>query len=151
MKITRQQINEFTSCKRLAVAGVSRDPKKFGYQVFTELRKRGYEVIPVNRAGGGIEGISMTGSVKEVPADVKHLLVVTSKNETMGVVREAVDKGFTHLWLQQMSYNKDVLEYLSDKPVRTVSGECIMMWTDPVKGVHKFHKTIKKVFGALPG
>ena len=40
MVTTRQQIDEFWGLKRLAVVGVSRDPKHFSNTIWQELRQR---------------------------------------------------------------------------------------------------------------
>src|SRR6266496_4146832 len=45
-----QIIQDFLGQKRLAVVGVSRQPKDFSLALFRELRKRGYEAVPVNPA-----------------------------------------------------------------------------------------------------
>ena len=46
--ITKKDIEKFLEPKKLAIAGVSRNPKKFGHQVYEELKKKGFEVYPVN-------------------------------------------------------------------------------------------------------
>lgn len=38
---TLNDITEFLAPKKLAIAGASRNPKKFGGIVFTELKKKG--------------------------------------------------------------------------------------------------------------
>jgi predicted CoA-binding protein len=41
-------IEDFLAQKRISMIGVSRNPKDFSAALFEELRKRGYEVIPIN-------------------------------------------------------------------------------------------------------
>jgi hypothetical protein len=31
-----------------------------------------------------------------------------------------------------------------------ISKQCILMWAEPVKSIHKFHRNLKKLFGLLP-
>ena len=38
---TLKQIKEFIDSQPIALVGVSRNPKKFGYTAFKELKKRG--------------------------------------------------------------------------------------------------------------
>ena len=45
---TLKQINEFLDSQPIALVGVSRNPKKFGYAVFKELKEKGMKIIPVN-------------------------------------------------------------------------------------------------------
>jgi len=150
MKTSRKSIEQFLEGRKLAIAGVSRDPKKFGHVVYLDLKKKGFEIYPVNPETDTIEGQPCFHSVSALPGDVKNLLVITPKNNTLEVVKEAMDKGFDNIWIQQMSDTREALDYLKDKPVNLVSKQCILMWTEPVSGFHKFHKTMKKIFGALP-
>ena len=46
--VTLKSINDFLSVKELAIAGVSRNNKKFGGMVFQELKAKGYKLYPVN-------------------------------------------------------------------------------------------------------
>ena len=48
MKATKASIDTFLSTHKIAIAGVSRDPKKFGYLVFQQLKEKGFEVYPIN-------------------------------------------------------------------------------------------------------
>ena len=43
-----QLIQDFLGQRRLAVVGVSRQPRDFSLALFRELRKRGYDAVPVN-------------------------------------------------------------------------------------------------------
>lgn len=150
MKTTRQAIDRFLAPRRLAVAGVSRDPKKFGNTVYKELKERGFEVFPINPNIDQVNGDKCYRSLADIPAEVKHLLVITQKPLTLGTVQEALAKGIDHLWIQQMSETPEVIDYLKDKPVTLITRECILMWIEPVKSVHKFHRTIRRIFGFLP-
>jgi len=150
MKTSRKAIENFLSSKKLAIAGVSRDPKKFGHTIYSDLKKKGFEVYPVNPFATEIDGIKCYHSVVELPSDVSSLLVLTPKKNTLEILKDALAKGIENIWIQQMSDTPEALAFVRDKKINLVARECIHMWTEPVSGVHKFHKTIKKIFGALP-
>lgn len=147
---TLKQIDDFFAAEPVAIAGVSRNPKKFGYMVFKELKKKGLNVIPVNPNAGEILGIKAYHDVGSLPAGVKTLLVITNKKMTANVVREAINRGFKHIWIQQMSESKEALKELEGSYVNSITGECILMYYKP-SGFHKFHRFLKKIFGRLPG
>jgi len=148
--ITKKDIEKFLEPKKLAIAGVSRNPKKFGHQVYDELKKRGYEVYPVNPQTSEIAGEKCYRSVSELPAGVNRMLIVTPKNETDAILREAVKKGITRVWVQQMSETKDTVKIAKEYNVDLISKKCIFMFADPVTSIHKFHRTILQWFGRLP-
>jgi uncharacterized protein len=148
--ITKKDIEKFLEPKKLAIAGVSRDPKKFGHQVYDELKKRGYEVYPVNPQTSELAGEKCYRSVSELPAGVDRLLIVTPKNETDTILREAVKKGITRVWVQQMSETKDTVKIAAENQVDLIFKKCIFMFADPVTSIHKFHRTLLQWFGRLP-
>ena len=150
MKIAKKDIEKFFEPKKLAIAGASRNPKKFGYGIFKELLSKGYEVIPVNPNTTEIDGVNCYHSVSEIPGDVKSLLIVTPKEETDGVLREAINKGIANIWVQQMSETEDTIKIAEEYQVDVIYKKCIYMFAEPVAGFHKFHRTIVKIFGGLP-
>ncbi len=150
MRTSRKTIDSFLSSKKLAMAGVSRDPKKFGYAAYKELRDKGFDVSPINPNVDLIDAATCFRSVSALPTGIDHLLVVTSKKDTLGVVQEAVQKGIKSIWIQQMSDTPESIEYAKANGVDLVTRECILLWAEPVKSIHKFHRTVKRIFGLLP-
>jgi len=150
MKATKAAVDKFLTNNKIAVAGVSRDPKKMGFQVFKMLKERGYEVYPVNPECDVIQDVPCFRSVSALPAEVQSLMVITSKKHTEDVITQALNKGIGQIWIQQMSDTPEAIELTKNQPVNLVTGECILMHLDPVTGVHKFHKTIRRLFGRMP-
>jgi predicted CoA-binding protein len=150
MKTTKEAIDRFLAPKKLVIAGVSRDPKKFGNIIYKEMKDRGYEVYAVNPNTDEVNGDKCYRSLDGLPEGVKHLLVVTKKPQTATIVQEALARGFDHFWIQQMSETPEAISLLEGKPVTVVTKECMLMWLDPVKSVHRFHKCMRRLFGRLP-
>lgn len=148
--ISKKDIENFLEPKKLAIAGVSRNPKKFGHQVYHELKKRGYDVYPVNPQTSEMAGEKCYRSVSELPAGVDRLLILTPKNETDAILREATKRGITRVWVQQMSETKDTVKIAVENHVDLISKKCIFMFAAPVTSIHKVHHTLMKWFGRLP-
>jgi predicted CoA-binding protein len=146
---TLSQINEFLDSQPIAVAGVSRNPKKFGYTAFKELKEKGMKVIPVNPSADQILGEKAYPSVKSLPADVKGLIILTKKDQTAALVKEAKEKGIKQIWIQQMADSKEAIAELTDSGINYITGECILMHYK-VNGIHKFHRAINRFFGKFP-
>ena len=75
----RQSIDTFLGRKRLAVIGVSRDPKDFSRMLFRELKSRGYDLAPVNPNVPEVEGIPCRGHVQDVSPPVDGALLMTER------------------------------------------------------------------------
>lgn len=150
MKTSKKSIETFLESRKMAVAGVSRNPKKFGFTVYKDLKEKGYQVYPINPNLEQLDGNPCFHSVSALPLDVRNLLIITPKTQTLQVVKEALEKGIDNIWIQQMSETREVLDYLKDKELNLVVKECILMWMEPVSSIHKFHRNILKFFGRLP-
>jgi len=144
-----KDVARFLSLGKYAVAGVSRDPKKFGHVMFKDLRKKGMDLVPVNPKAETIDGMKCFKSVSELPSDIKGLIFMTPKEETLSVAREAIAHGIKDLWIQQGAESKAVIAALEDENVNLIHNQCIMMFWKP-SGVHSFHRFLKKIFGGLP-
>jgi predicted CoA-binding protein len=148
--VTKMDIERFLEPRRLAIAGVSRNPKKFGHAVFQGLKKNGYTVYPINPNTAELQGEKCYAAVGDLPGDVKHLLIVTPKKDTDAVLREAIKKGITNVWVQQMSETAETARIAGESNVELISKKCIFMFANPVEGIHKFHRTVVGFFGRLP-
>lgn len=146
---TLKQINEFLDSQPIALVGVSRNPKKFGYSAFKELKEKGMDLVPVNPMAVEIMGEKSYQNVKLLPANVKGIIVLTKKDITASVVREAKEKGIKQIWIQQMAESKEALDELKDSDINFITGECILMHYKP-HSIHKFHRGLKKFFGSFP-
>jgi uncharacterized protein len=146
MKMLRQNIDTFLGDKKLAIAGVSRNPRKFGNKVFRTLKGKGFSIFPINPHGGNIDGSICLKSLTELDHDVHNLLIVTHKRDTKRVLEEALSKGIKNIWIQNGCETAETIKMAQEKNINLVSKACILMYANP-KGFHKFHQTISKWMG----
>jgi predicted CoA-binding protein len=144
-----KQIEDFIASQPVAMVGVSRNPKKFGQMAFKELREKGLNVIPVNPAANDILGEKAYPNVSSLPSEVGGVIIMTKKDQTASVVREARNKGIKHIWIQQYSDSKEAIKELEGSDINYIEGECILMYHKP-HSFHKFHRALKKLFGRYP-
>ncbi|MBN1953225.1 MAG: CoA-binding protein [Bacteroidales bacterium] len=149
-KIRREQIDSFFEKKRFSIAGVSRNPKKFGFQVFHDLRKKGFDILPVNPTAEEIDGVKCYKSVESLPSDVDSLLILTPKTQTDDILRQAIQKGIRNIWVQQMSNTEETLKIAEEYDKEIIHGKCVFMFAEPVGSIHKFHRSLVRIFGGLP-
>lgn len=150
MMITKKQIDAFFEQKKVAVAGASRNPKKFGYQVYKTLQEKGITAFPVNPHTDEIDGQKCYRDIASLPPEVASVVILTKKDQTEKVVKEALQKGIKNIWIQQMAQTPEALKAGQDGGINLIHGKCIMMFAEPVGGVHKFHRSLMKLFGKLP-
>jgi predicted CoA-binding protein len=146
---TKLQIEQFLSNQPIAMAGVSRNPKKFGRAAFEELMRKGINLIPVNPNMDTVNGMVCYPDVAHLPEEAKALIIMTKKDQTANVVKEALAKGIKHIWIQQGSETPEAMQAAKGSDVNLVTKQCILMHHKP-DSFHKFHRNLKKFFGGLP-
>lgn len=147
---SRAAVEGFLAQRRIAVVGVSRGGKKFGNLAYRALRERGYSVVPIHPEAESLEGDVCAPSLGALPEPVGGVLVVVPPAAAEKVVDEAAAAGIRHVWLQQGSSSAKAVEIARERGMNVVAGECIMMFTEPVKSIHGFHRWLWKVLGKLP-
>jgi uncharacterized protein len=144
-----KNINEFLNAGKYAVAGVSRDPKKFGHVVYTTLRKKNMDVVAINPNPLIIDGQEVFKSVSELPDDIKAIIIVTQPEQTINVAREAINRGIKQIWIQPGAESKNIISELEKEDINLITKSCILMFWKP-SGMHSFHRFLKNIFGGLP-
>ena len=69
MKTSKDTIDRFLETKSMAFAGLSRNPKKFGNEIYKELANKGFKLYPINPNTTEIEGDKCYTSVNELPEE----------------------------------------------------------------------------------
>lgn len=148
--ISQEQIDEFFSMTPMAVIGVSRNVKKFGYIIYAALKEKNIPVFPVNPNTDTIDKDVCYRNIAALPDSVRSAVVITNKKETLQAVQALIDKGIKQIWIQHMSDTPESVELCKKNYVNLIYGKCMLMFLQPVKGMHKFHRNILKLFGKLP-
>ncbi|NPV90162.1 MAG: CoA-binding protein [Firmicutes bacterium] len=149
-KSSREPIERFFSHPAFVVVGASRGGKGFGWTAYRELKKLGHKVFAVHREPGVYQGETFYGSVSEVPGQPRAALVVIPREGAPDMVRELIDQGVEAVWLQPGAESEAAARACQEKGVAVVNGWCIMMFAEPVKSVHRFHRACLKLTRRLP-
>jgi predicted CoA-binding protein len=143
----RPGVEEFLAERRVAVVGVSRG-RGFGNAALRELRRRGYEVLPVNAAADCVEGERCWRSLAELPEKPGAVLVVVPPDQAVKVVAECARLGISRVWLQQGSESPEAVALAQAHGVGLVHGACILMYANP-GSIHRCHRWVERVRGRL--
>jgi len=142
-------IEDFVGGKRIALAGISRSGKKFGNTLFTELKGRGYDVFPVHPAAKEIGGTPCYPDLASLKGRVDGALVVLPPDKALPVLRDAASAGVKNVWLQQGAESPEAAALAEELKLNLVNGRCILMYAQPVRSFHAFHRAVMKLFGRL--
>lgn len=145
-----KSIKTFLELKNIAIVGVSSSGKGFGVAVYNHLKENGYTVFGVNRKGGFSNNTKLYPSLFKIEHPIDGIITIIPPSETELIVQAAFDLGIKNIWMQQGSDSKNAISFCKEKGINIISGECILMFAEPVKSVHKFHRWIYKLVGKYP-
>jgi uncharacterized protein len=142
-----QNIIDFVTGKRIALLGASRSGKKFGNTLFAELKERGYQVFLVHPEAKEINGEPCYSSLSALAGRVDSVLICLPPPQVKEALRQAAAAGIKKVWLQQGAESGDVLAKARTFGLNPVSGKCILMYAEPVRSFHRFHRGLVKLLG----
>ena len=96
---TTRDVEDFFALGRIAMVGVSRDPKDFSRQLFREMCSRGYDMVPVNWVANEIDNRESFQCLQAVKPSVEGVLIMTPAHETIRVVRDCAEAEINRVWI----------------------------------------------------
>ena len=124
---TKSSIENFLSQKNIAVIGVSRNRKKFVNTIYRSLKKKGYNVFPINPNAEKIEGDNCYPDLLSLPEKIDAVVINVPPEETEKVVLKVNKAGIKRVWLQQGSQSEKAINFSQENGIDCVSNECILM------------------------
>jgi uncharacterized protein len=155
MAVTRRElIDEFMAQKRLALVGVSHDPKDFSRNMFREFTQRGYDMVPVNPNLTEVDGALCFDCLQDVAPAVAGALVMTPPDQTEQVVRDCAEAKVRLVWLHRGvgtgAVSRDAVDYCHDHGLSVIEGYCPYMFLDDTPAFHRVHRFFFKLTGRYP-
>ena len=121
-------ITEFLDKKNVfAVVGASRDPEKYGHQVFRDLRNAGYNVYCVNPNAGEVLGDVCYSNLVTLPVRPDVVDVVVPPKITEQVVKTCEELGIRKVWMQPGSESEEAINFCRKNGIAVVHGVCVMI------------------------
>jgi hypothetical protein len=148
MTTIKDAASEFLAHKRVAVTGVSREPKGHGSNVvYKRLRERGYEVFAVNPNAKEVEGDPAYHDLRSIPGGVEAVVIGTRPETADETMRECAELGIKHVWMHRGpgpgSVSEAAAEYGRGQGITVIDGGCPCMF-DPTADIG--HKAMRFVF-----
>ncbi|UCD56962.1 MAG: CoA-binding protein, partial [Candidatus Hydrogenedentota bacterium] len=122
----------FFKPKSVAVVGASRNPRKFGSIIMTNLFHLGYEgkIFPVNPKGEDIAGLATYTSVGLIPDEVELAILAVPASATIRVMKDCAEKrvkgvviissGFKEAGETGAEYQREIVEIATSAGLRII-------------------------------
>ena len=151
---TLQQCRDFLALKRIAVVGVSHDPKEFSNTLWQEFRQRRFEAIPVNPNHSTMDGQTCYARVQDIQPPVEGVLIMTPSRLTDQIVADCVEAGVKKVWMyggvMPGARTKTAIALCEEKGIEAVVGLCPFMFFEGTPAMHTPHRWWKKLTGSYP-
>jgi predicted CoA-binding protein len=139
---TRTTIDEFLTNNRLALVRSSPSSVIRGAKIDEELGAKGYEVTVVYLD----ESVSKP-RLNTLKEPVEGVIIAVPQDQSEKAVREAIEAKIPRVWLQRGCESKTAIALCEQDGIPVVHGECVLMYAEPVRSFHAFHRWVWKVLG----
>jgi predicted CoA-binding protein len=155
MQDIKEAAAEFLKHRRIAVTGVSREPKTHGSNVvYRRLRERGYEVFAVNPNADEVEGDPCYHDLKTIPGGVEAVVIGTRPEIAEDTMRECVELGVDQVWMHRGpgsgSVSDTATRYGRRHGIVVIDGGCPLMFGLTADTAHKVMRYLFTATGKVP-
>tara|TARA_Y100001968_G_scaffold78752_1_gene70052 strand:- start:789 stop:1172 length:384 start_codon:yes stop_codon:yes gene_type:complete len=114
----------------IALIGASNDRSKYGNKIYRDLRKKGYNVTPINPKEEKIEGDMAYSSIEEMKELPDIANFVVPPTIAMKIAQHITSLGIKHLWFQPGSESEELEDWLKNTDgIEYLINACIMVET----------------------
>jgi uncharacterized protein len=155
MQKIKSAANEFLAHKRVAVTGVSREPKDHGSNVvYRRLRERGYDVFAVNPNAEEVEGDRCYPDLVSIPDGIEAVIIGTKAERAEETMHECDALGIKHVWMHRGpgsgSVSPAATEYGRAHGIAVIDGGCPCMFGPTADPGHKAMRAFLTLTGNVP-
>lgn len=146
---------EFLAKKRIAVTGVSHNPKGHGANaVYQRLRALDYDVFAINPNADQVEGDRCYPDLASVPDGVEAVVIGTRPEIADVTMRECGELGIGYVWMHRGpgagSVSETAAAFGREQGITVIDGGCPLMFGPTGDLVHKCMRPILTLTGAVP-
>ncbi|MBN2714687.1 MAG: CoA-binding protein [Deltaproteobacteria bacterium] len=121
-------IDIFLSSDMYAVAGASTNREKYGNKVVRAYLQQGKTVFPINPSASTVEGLDAYPNVDSLPEGVTAISIVTPAPVTLAVVKSALERKITRIWMQPGAENAEAIDLARAAGALVIAdGACVLV------------------------
>jgi len=113
--------------KDIAVVGVSDREEKFGYKIFRDLIKHGFNVKGINPRNGEILGRKVYKALRDLESVPDLVITVVPAQVTERIVQECKEMGVREIWMQPGSESETAVKKAKEYGIEVTYNACFMI------------------------
>jgi predicted CoA-binding protein len=114
----------------VAVVGATDNPSKYGHVIYRDLKRKGFQVYPVNPRRERVDGDRAYPSLMAlaaVPVEPTIVNIVVPPAITESVLKDCLALDLRNVWLQPGAESPKSLEFLQEHGFNYLANACIMV------------------------
>ncbi len=116
-----------TSCKAVAVVGLSDKPNRPSFRIASYLQNNGYRILPINPNITEVLGEKAFPDLRAVP-DKVDLVSVFRREGVTEIIKEAKEVGIPAVWVQPgIECNEESVQKALESQIELIKDACIMV------------------------
>ena len=120
-------VQQMLSLRKWAVLGVSSNLNKFGYRIFSLLKRYGYEVYAVNPKETVIDGEPCYPSLRDLPVLPEVVDFVVPPAIAMEALSDCASLGIRNVWLQPGVNTPEVIDKARTLGLTVIFDRCALV------------------------
>jgi predicted CoA-binding protein len=111
----------------IAIVGVSKDKNKYGRIVYNFLKKRNFEVYPINPKLDKIEKVKCYHKLEDLDKIPDIVVTVVPPKVTEEIVAQVKKINAKKVWMQPGSESELAIKFCKTNNIEVISNICIMV------------------------
>jgi predicted CoA-binding protein len=111
----------------VAVVGATDNPMKYGYVIYRDLKRKGYQVFAVNPNRTHVDGDKAYPTLEKLPEKPTIVNIVVPPSVTIRILRQCVDEGLDNIWIQPGAESPESLAFVQEHGLNYLANACIMI------------------------
>ena len=132
----KDKIENFLKQQNWAVMGVSSDPNKYGYKVYFQLKKVGYNVYAINPKLDSIEGDPVYSDLTKLPIKPDVISIVVPPKVTEQVINQCINLNILKVWMQPGSESTLAINHAEKNKIDVIHNQCILVETHSLSRIN---------------
>lgn len=116
-----------STCRRIAVVGMSPRPDRASNGVSRYMMRSGYEIIPVNPMETEVLGLTCYPDLASVPGEIDLVNIFRRSEDVPPVVEDAIARGAKAIWMQLGIVNEAAADRARAAGLAVVMDRCLMV------------------------
>ena len=111
----------------VAVVGATDNSAKYGSVIYRDLKRKGFQVFPVNPSRETVDGDRAFASLSEIPEKPTIANIVVPPEAALKVFEECLALGINNIWIQPGAESPENLDFLQQNNFNYLAHACIMV------------------------